>query len=1008
MKKSPLRPTDSSGAQREYLDQEDNPDSKALARFDRVWIYTQGIAVAQAAEEGKLSEAHKMARWLCDRAVHGTNRGGEPVIWGWHFSANTQGDQWKDIRLVTGANAWAIQGLGVYLSKAVARGARAADHDVLLGCYQKALRGLRTHRRWTQENERLLMTAGFTSKILHRTTSSQEYYDTLGGALGYDLADCHYSLDDAEACTALSDEGAEPVGSKEVVLAENIVTEHNLDALSVLNHALDNLDALELSSEGASLRVWKEHLREGVFMDLWHAGEPEQRGRFVTGGEFDERGSFIKNPFSAVDNCSWLSLSVAYDELEERHTMKLAECLQYTIETFVSEKPYLGRHFTGAHYFPRDFRDPYIENTEAARAHQTSLYHLEATAGVILGLWYFADASPAHSASQSFRNAANHLWVEMNSFVSHFGLPYSTRPILNLMTELPSSTAAIWFLQLYHYHHRMTLDPDRPLRNYAAKHSQNGSDSGFSVAIRRFTEGAWVYLETTDQLRRTGVSRMAESKRTQAPPSPPVVASTGQQKAGVPALSTHVEEQALAIIVAVNRGDEALAGAWVQGLLSVAESIEYEGHAYLHFPVASRTDDGSPMASYYRTSTHMLSVYALLRFYGAFPGTPLAADIRRAVRASLESSRELFYDEDRHLFFAGTGGPTGRTLDSVATDAQGMLSPVPPFDSSETKVRAAASLEKSPSGVGKLPIVLDDNVYAFFALEAAEALGFDVAPKADLLKEAVAEQFWDEEESRVRPLLSFSPQSGASSSEVDTTEVDTMSGLVLYSLFLTQTGATHRAEKVLEQAFRLRRRYKPQANPGDTFADGLPGLVLATRAAGAFDPRFEQLARLAFGDVTTRRDESTLLAVGTLLAHHPKGFLGVHSGPMSLGAGGGRGPNSLGLRPADLESPVWLAESEASHVEVDARFRFLVMESIGQLLRSEYQGHHIDAFFGRLIALRDAYLYLRPELDNEWRISAYADKVHWLRTRLERIDDGGLVWINREELSHHLGVVTPL
>ncbi len=412
------------GAQREFLPDPTNEDSAKLAEYARVWVYTQGIALAQAARRGEKSAA-SLARWLCDRAVRDPR---DPtVILGWHFSHNTVGDGWKDFRLVTGASAWAVHGLGLYVSTGGAEAAFAR------ACYQASLRGL-----LRAQTDSGLLTAGYTAAALETADGGEGYYRILD-RLGYD--------DDIPR-----------------VRATNVVTEHNVDALQVLNHALHHREVLGLSED--ELVVAKSSLKRAIFTHLWDPGQ----ARVITGGTFDAAGAFVPSRFSAVDNCSWLSLSVDYASLTDEEVKKISACLHYTIKAFVKELPFGGdpqeRLYLGTHYFPSDFRDPYIDLSAEDQQKQPKSYHLEATAGVILGLWRFAE-NTEHEDVATFRRMANTLWAEMQRFVRDHDFPYSSQRIHNLSTQLQSSTAAIWFIDVYDHRHFAQQHWDRPLKTYA-------------------------------------------------------------------------------------------------------------------------------------------------------------------------------------------------------------------------------------------------------------------------------------------------------------------------------------------------------------------------------------------------------------------------------------------------------------------------------------------------------------------------------------------------------------
>ncbi len=492
-------------------------DSKVLAKNERVWAYTQGITLAQYARAGDpLMEqrAHALARYMCARAVReGVSGEDGSVIRGWPFSWNTLEDSWKDARLVTGATAWVVHGLGVYLVSEAFQSLEPAEKRLQRGCYHEALRGLEIHRRAVSAGDGRrysLMTAGWTTKGLRNAGQpwrlqgpdgqpladqgeQWDYYDILD-AIGYDTLDPK-----AETVVGRVFEGPSAVGAEpevlsprvltepelsvlgQVVQAENVVTEHNLDVLSVLNHALRYAPQLGLENT-AHLSEWRDDLRNGIFQVLWDRDDVEWRreleaaldhsvstpskeaeirdalsrgtwGRVVTGGELvggreeAEVYGFVPNKkHTAIDNCSWLSLSVDYEALTDRDDIEsLARCLEFTALAFGKNIMFEGKSYYGAHYFFDGFEDPYI----AATDRQERSYHLEATAGLVMGLLAFAKHHPRHPRSDYFLREADSLWQGMQAFVLDHDFPYSSQRIIDLSTLLTSSTALIWFIDAY-------------------------------------------------------------------------------------------------------------------------------------------------------------------------------------------------------------------------------------------------------------------------------------------------------------------------------------------------------------------------------------------------------------------------------------------------------------------------------------------------------------------------------------------------------------------------------
>ncbi len=485
-----------------YEDQGNRLDGVVLAGFERAWVYTQGIALARSVREQEHQKAEGMARWLCSPK---NTEWAQDKLLGWPFSQNTKNDTWKDARLVTGATAWALHGLGTFLVTDTFLALNHTSQNELRRCYRGALRGLKDHRIAIRLRDRTitsgcsapedcayLMTAGWTTEGLQhahepkvlglRTEDPNEgwfYYDVLD-ALGYKdfdpsrppsirrtqpgtgdpIDDQRFNLT-AKAFLAL----------KKRTRAQNVVTEHNLDVLSVLNHSLGHLDQLwpeaspqEREARRIQLKAWRDGVQRGIFELLWDAPAETfttekkapnpcrtevktitMKGRVITGGTFSEDGRFVAHPEVAIDNCSWLSLSVNHLNLPPEHRTKLSTCLAYAIDKFADTMPVGDRNqcYYGAHYFPNSFRDPYINPSD----HQEVSYHLEATTGLILGLHRFYEAHPAQG--RALKTHAEALWAGVQDFVRDHSFMYSSQRIQDLSTRLASSTAAIWYLDTY-------------------------------------------------------------------------------------------------------------------------------------------------------------------------------------------------------------------------------------------------------------------------------------------------------------------------------------------------------------------------------------------------------------------------------------------------------------------------------------------------------------------------------------------------------------------------------
>ncbi len=535
----------------------DAHDAEVLAGFKRVWAYTQGIALAQAVRRQEPETAVGLARWLCDHAA----RAGEEIL-GWHFSQNTDGDTWRDARLVTGATAWAVHGLGTFITSDALLSLEAKEQDAFRACYLSALRGLETHRVAVDVSTgrrhsgaspctdcASLMTAGWTTQGLQHANAPSKlgltedpserwaYYDILD-AIGYDDFANTNPPSIQRTQTTAEGQNVEPQSFalnriqfdtlRIRAQSRNVVTEHNLDVLSVLNHALAHVD--QIQPENARkvppedlllwLEDWRNDVRRGIFELLWDAPEDglsyleekepnrcrankkiiERRGRILTGGQFDGTGTFLTNPEVAIDNCSWLALSVDYRTLPAERVDQLERCLTYTVEKFADHLPYGSgeRCYYGTHYFPNTFHDAYIDKNNR----QEDAYHLEATTGLILGLHRFSQAYPARG--QRFFQEAQALWTGAQIFVRDHGFVYSSQRVQDLFARLDSSTAAIWYIDVYDALETQNEDRGHTASLWPLAGVAFAETEGFTVRARPEAVAHWS-LAATEVVKQVGL-----------------------------------------------------------------------------------------------------------------------------------------------------------------------------------------------------------------------------------------------------------------------------------------------------------------------------------------------------------------------------------------------------------------------------------------------------------------------------------------------------------------------
>ncbi len=934
--RSPADSGEGNSYQVEYADDEDAADQDAsyLAQYERVWAYTQGIALAQFSRQENEADAHKsmgLARYLCARAERADDGF---LIQGWPFSWNTKGDAWKDRRLVTGATAWVVHGLGAFITSS---NFKLFDDErqktAVRRCYLGALEGLKTHRqRLHLERGRpvSLMTAGWTASGL---AASQKPW-TLGLALEGSSAEdpkerwAYYSVLDAVGYESFSptairvckqgdrcyEKGAASALWQELsidektwselrrrVRAQNVVTEHNVDVLSVLNHALRFSEELGIADR-VELEQWRDELRDGVFYGLWDSegwknefedaleGMDETReaamertasqkeryekrrqameallqggvlGRVVTGGflQADESGELdLKTSHhSAIDNCSWLSLSVDYEKLGPSdvpggnpYVERLALCLQYTVLQYAKDLSFDGngcdssvascpplKTYRGTHYFQNAFRDPYIEPSEL----QASSYHLEATMGLILGLFRFVEAYPEHPNAEAFRHEAQHLWAGAQGFVRDHGFPYSSQRIQDLSTRLFSSTAAIWFIDVHDYLTGVYQNAmDRPLKSYAT-----GLDKEPTLA-RLFDD-----YETL----KAQPASLPQSH--DFPGASRVLSGPKWGQSGRP--YTLLGDQALAVLVATAKGDRARAEKWASALLTMRvfdASLQEEtsGIYSLEFAHAVYADDGLPIHDLRDVGTEMLAHYALSFFLRRFPDTALKGEVEETLVEGLDTLTTLYQSD-------GAGGTFG--------------------------------LYRRPSlGQGRLVVAsVDENVNAFFALDGAAlvlgdtASGARMAERAQRLKERLLEScgvlFGR------RPLREIYDEGRAAPG------VRRKDGFRC-SLFASYTGHYEAASDLLDAPWyedavggpKTIDTSPPDSSPmasregafGGVFRWGQSVELLARRALLPVDPRQRELALVG---LLRAHPEQVSDRLAAMLVQEPGGAFGVGSGPL--------------------------------------------------------------------------------------------------------------------------------
>lgn len=417
------------GTQAGYRSRTDaNLDCHPLIIYRRVWAYDAGLALSLAVENGDPT-ADARARWLLK---HGTfiknpENPDSTIFAGWPFSSNQRhlGDNWADCRFMTGANAYALVGLAKYITSEFFNELSKREQATYLKFYANALEGILYQIESAGPNEGLV-TAGWTVNILEESSQTIYSYERLLDILGYGLPET-------------IDNYPNPV---QRIRTKNVFIEHCSGILALLNYNLKHYNQLlgaDAPYSHSELNNMRTKLRHSIFEKLYH----EEEQHFITG-----RTAYGKpNNCTAIDNTTWLILSLELEELTADQLRALSESLAYTVKNFTKEFFINGRSYFAAHYFEDGFEDPYIEKSFS---HSESL-QIEATCGLICSLLKLVRKYPENPHVVMFRETTLKLWQSMQYLINDFGFIYSSGSLKNVSEPMEASVSAIWYLRAYNY-----------------------------------------------------------------------------------------------------------------------------------------------------------------------------------------------------------------------------------------------------------------------------------------------------------------------------------------------------------------------------------------------------------------------------------------------------------------------------------------------------------------------------------------------------------------------------
>ncbi len=755
-------------------------------------------------------------------------------------------------------------------------------------------------------------------------------------------------------------------------------------------------------------------------------------GRVVTGGELvggasDSRPSrLVKSKHSAIDNCSWLSLSVDYDDLKENKShaqlyfRRLEQCLEYTIIQYVKNlnfNPLCDTSsascppeptYRGTHYFQNAFKDPYIQPS----ALQESSYHLEATMGLVLGLLKFADAHPDGSQADTFENEAKALWSGAQAFVRDHGFPYSSQRIQDLSTLLASSTAVIWFIDTHDHLNEKDHHLDQPLRHY-------GWPFDVKKAEAFLREGPW-------------------------PDAPAWVVSGHLDERPF----TLVEEQAVTILSQVARGETQKAQQNAVLLLNRALYPYTEtvgGRESLEFPVVVDTASGEALHTFRDTGTQMLAWYAVGAALKANPSSDESGELQalftdgvhRLGRRMLDSgpgmskdgAPEEHIEKDgadqegpqkprrlRGLVLAGdahgdTAHPMSKTVDNVLAyftfDLASHTQPSSPAGTNATKWRSSLKerliglcFDENSGGPiealyasGSAVPANSPRVYTLCALffahinetqktlrvldalsrrQSTDPLRFDSAPFLERLwthgRSALDETVTALQESSVsetdQRLLSTLASLETLEAPLHRDLASTLGPILREKVLETQASSSPTLEESTDTLSSWRHFFVHAPSPR-AWLDVI-GEILARRSAGRFDPRQQELAMRKL-DRLFRQPSGELSRVDRsirYLGYDAGGLWGTPAGPL-VWVKNPQDPNGfrgLGYERAQGQESGGSWSFGGMMVSLQQDVLALYRETLRAFFLSEYKKTRTDSFLNRLVLIRYALNQIEAQI----------------------------------------------
>jgi hypothetical protein len=358
-----------------------NPDSRYIAKYGRVWIYDQAIAVYAELKYGHRDHARECVAALLRLADDERARGFRGL---WHFSYNTRDDDFVDPRGPLGANLWALSAILAYMD---------ATGDVEhLPRVNALLRSYVFPQQVTEAGDprRGLFRAGLENPVDLARGDTMGYHVYEGVPSDFEeILHKNQRLSQVMLGFILPRPLNQPVGAIDAALqaarpVDEIINsqvefcsiEHNADAIATLRLAERVNRRFGVDRELLG-EIRRRHDRVMAALDRFWVRDENGEGHFVTGMNPD--GTL--NRSVAVDNNQWVAGAVLpFDE------ERAWQCIQYTRRHFWTQ----DEGFAGLFFFEKTFLDKYVEMPEEDRERLERMIQPEATWGYVSLLRQFA------------------------------------------------------------------------------------------------------------------------------------------------------------------------------------------------------------------------------------------------------------------------------------------------------------------------------------------------------------------------------------------------------------------------------------------------------------------------------------------------------------------------------------------------------------------------------------------------------------------------------------------